>query len=55
MQSHNDVLKTPSSLMGSQGHGQGLNVSQYLMTSPIGTRRDTQYTNMSGGNAQASN
>ena len=31
-----DVLKTPSSMMGSQHN---LNTSQYLLTSPIGCQR----------------
>ena len=34
----NDVLKTPSSMMGSQHN---LNTSQYLLTSPMGQRKET--------------
>jgi hypothetical protein len=37
LRSH-DALQTPSSMHGSQHN---LNTSQYLLTSPVGTRRDT--------------
>ena len=46
MRSGGDVLKTPSSMMGSQHN---LNTSQYLLTSPMGQRKDTHHTNGSGG------
>ncbi len=46
MRSHNEVLNTPSSMMGSQNN---LNTSQYLLTSPAQQRKDTHQTNFSGG------
>ena len=47
MRSRDDVLKTPSSMMGSQHN---LNTSQYLLTSPMGPqRKDPVQTNSSQG------
>ena len=46
MRSQNEILKTPSSMMGSHGP---LNTSQYLLTSPIGQQRDTAGSITSAG------
>ena len=48
MRSQNEMLKTPSSMMGSHNGGQ-MNTSQYLLTSPIGQRKDTAGSNISAG------
>lgn len=45
LRSRDDLPQTPSSMMGSQGHAP-FNMSQYLVMSPVGQRKET---NHSGG------